>query len=66
MYPVSSLQASKRKSALPGKNKPKVNEAQSKDIMNQLFDDLDQNEVEDLEERNVTGAAREAVYNESG
>ena len=50
MYPVSSLQPSKRKNALPSKNKPKVNEAQSKDIMNQLFEDLDQNEVEDLEE----------------
>ena len=35
MYPVSSMQPSKRKSALPSKKQaPKVNEAQSKDIMN--------------------------------
>ena len=67
MYPVSSIQPSKRKSALQSTKKtPKVNEAQSKDIMNQLFEDLDKNEVEDLEERNVTGASREQVYNESG
>jgi len=55
MFPVSSLQPNKRKTTQPvGGKKPaqKVDEQQSKDIMNQLFNDLDENEAEDLEEMN--------------
>ena len=66
MYPVSAIQPSKRKTALPSKKQPAINDAQSKQIMNQLLVDLDQNEVEDLEERNKTATVREQVYNSSG
>ena len=66
MYPVSAVQPSKRKIAQPSKKQPVINDAQSKQIMNQLLVDLDQNEVEDLEERNKTAIVREQVYNSSG
>ena len=48
MFPVSSIQPQKKPVA--PKKVSKVNEAQSKDIMNNLFDDLDQQDDEDLEE----------------
>ena len=49
MYPVSTVQ--KRKPA--AKPVQKVNEAQSKDIMNSLFEDLDQQDAEELEQANM-------------
>lgn len=51
MYPASSVQAKPR--AKPAKPAQKVDEKQSKDIMNSLFDDLDQQAAEDLEQNEV-------------
>ena len=45
------MHPNKRKVALPPKNgAKKVNEAQSKDILGELFNELDQNDAEDLNE----------------
>ena len=48
MFPISAV-ANKRKTA-PAKPFQKIDEKQSKDIMNSLFDDLDQQDAEDLEQ----------------
>ena len=54
MYPISSIQPNKKKSTSTGASKKvqKVDEKQSKDIMNSLFEDLDQQDAEDLEQTN--------------
>jgi hypothetical protein len=41
MFPVSSIAPNKRKTATAAAKIYKVDEKQSKDIMNSLFDDLD-------------------------
>ena len=62
MFPVSGLQPNKRKMALPPNSKKqgqKVDEAQSKNIMGELFNELDQNDADDLAEPANTLAAHE-------
>lgn len=69
MFPVSSMQPNKRKMALPTNSKKqgqKVDEAQSKNIMGELFNELDQNDAEDLAEPANAYAAHEQVVNEQG
>lgn len=51
MFPVSSI-ANKKKPAAAKGPEVKINENQSKDIMNELFNELDQKDAEEL------GAAR--------
>ncbi len=51
MFPVSTV-PNKRKTA-PAKPAQKIDEKQSKDIMNSLFDALDQQDDEDLEQQYV-------------
>ena len=46
MYPVSALKQRKA----PAKAAQKVDEKQSKDIMEALYDDLDQQDAEELEQ----------------
>lgn len=48
MFPVSSVP--KKKPAPANKKTVKVNEQQSKDIMNNLFDEIDQQDADDLED----------------
>lgn len=51
MYPTSAVQPKPRKpTARPA---VKVDEKQSKDIMNSLFEDLDQQDADDLEQNAV-------------
>ena len=67
MFPVSSVQPNKRKVALPAnKAGQKVDEAQSKNIMGELFNELDQNDVDDLAEQDKAYAAHEQVVNDQG
>jgi len=68
MFPVSGLQPNKRKMALPANGKKsgqKVDEAQSKDILGELFNELDQNDADELDEaRRLPDNAQ--VVNEQG
>ena len=69
MFPVSGVQPSKRKMALPQNSKKggqKVDEAQSKNIMGELFNELDQNDADDLDEPDNAYAAHEQVVNNEG
>ena len=69
MFPVSGLQPNKRKMALPANSKKqgqKVDEAQSKNIMGELFNELDQNDADDLAEPANNFAAHEQVVNDQG
>jgi len=52
MFPVSGVQPNKRKLAIPanGKKQQVVDAAQSKNIMGELFNELDENDAEDLAE----------------
>ena len=72
MYPMSSLQQ-KRKMALPGNGKKSgkaVDVAQSKNIMSELFNELDEKDADELQaaaengENALGGAAQ--VVNENG
>ena len=59
MFPVSSIQPNRKKAAPSNaKRVQKVGEQQSKDIMNELFNDLDDKDAEDLDE---TGAMHQPV-----
>ncbi len=58
MFPVSGLHPNKRKMALPGNgkkaNKP-VDEAQSKNIMSELFNELDEKDADELQAAAANG-----------
>lgn len=67
MFPVSGLQPNKRKMALPANSKKqgqKVDEAQSKNIMGELFNELDQNDADELAEPDNAYAANVQVVND--
>jgi len=54
MFPVSAMQASKKKQVVSKKGEaPVVGAQQSKDIMNNLFEDLDNQDAVDLQEHQV-------------
>ena len=51
MFPVSAMQASKKKQIVSKKGEaPVVGAQQSKDIMDNLFQDLDNTDAHDLQE----------------
>ena len=63
------MQPNKRKITLPSNGKKqaqKVDEAQSKNIMGELFNELDQNDAEDLDEPAAAYAEHEQVVNDQG
>lgn len=67
MFPASGMHPNKRKVALPPKNgAKKVNEAQSKDILGELFNELDQNDAEDLNEAKQAYTDNQQVVNSEG
>ena len=50
MLPVSAMQRQKKPVLSAAKQAVKVNAAESKEVLNSLFDDLDQKDAEELEE----------------
>ena len=68
MFPVSGMQPNKRKMALPSKQQSKaVDEAQSKNIMGELFDELDKNDAEELAEpEKIAYSSHAQVVNDQG
>lgn len=67
MFPASAMQPNnRRKAPAAAKKASKIDEAQSKDIMGELFDELDKNDAEELAETNHNLAAHQQVVNEQG
>lgn len=66
---MSGVQPNKRKLAMPQNSKKqgqKVDEAQSKNIMGELFNELDQNDADELAEPDNAYAAHAQVVNNEG